>query len=36
MVDLPDEDLNVSSWVNVLLTESISLAKVNEKMALEN
>ena len=27
MVDLPDENLNVSSWVNVLLTESVCLSK---------
>jgi len=27
MVDLPDIDLNVSSWVNVMLSESVCLQK---------
>ena len=27
MVDLPDSDLNVSSWVNVMLSESVCLHK---------
>lgn len=26
-IEMPDQDLNVSSWVNVIVSESISLSK---------